>query len=144
MARSATTRKKLAPYRGVKGTRRPPARVIRKANRKREPSSFELAVYQILKEEKIPFVKEKTIGRLHTDIFLEPRTVIELNGCYWHGHKACNVKFSKMQLEAHEKDARRYAFLQRLGFKVHVLWECEFNHDPEKAREQLKQIAAKA
>src|SRR6266852_5483119 len=84
---------------------RVPSKVMRKANRRRPASSLEKDVHSILKEEKIPFVKEKTIGRCHADIFIEPKTVIELNGCYWHGCRLCTKTYSKMQLNALAKDA---------------------------------------
>jgi G:T-mismatch repair DNA endonuclease (very short patch repair protein) len=118
--------------------------VIRKANRRRPVSGLEKAVHAIMQEEKIPFVKEKTIGQLHADIFIEPKTVIELNGCYWHGCPKCTKKYSKMQRTALEKDARRYAFFMRLGFDVHVIWECQVEKDPDAVRAQLKKIAGKA
>lgn len=98
----------------------------------------------MLKEEKIPFTKEKTIGRCHADIFIEPKTVIELNGCYWHGCPVCTKKYSKMQLTALEKDARRYAFFQRLGFRVYVIWECQVENDPESIRMKLRKIYSDA
>jgi G:T-mismatch repair DNA endonuclease (very short patch repair protein) len=125
------------------GRPRVSAKVIRKANRSRPASGFEKAIHAILKEEKIAFTKEKTIGRCHADIFIEPKTVIEAQGCFWHGH-TCQKAFNKMQLEAHSKDARRFAFFQRLGFKVYSIWECELEQDPEKVREKLKKIAAAA
>jgi G:T-mismatch repair DNA endonuclease (very short patch repair protein) len=121
-------------------TRRVSAKVMRKANRKRPASGLEKEIHALLKELQIPFVKEKTIGRCHADIFIEPRTVIELNGCYWHGCVKCTKAFSKMQLTAKAKDAKRYAFFQRLGFSVYVIWECQLKQDPEKVREQLWKI----
>ena len=137
MPSKSTIGRTLSPYRR---TRRPPARVIRKANRRRPASGLEKAVHAILQEEKIPFVTEKTIGQLHADIFISPRTVIELNGCYWHGHTTCNKSLSKMQLTALSSDARRYAFFKRLGFDVHVIWECEVERDPEGVQARLAEI----
>lgn len=116
------------------------SKVIRKANRRRPASGLEKIIHVMLKDEKIPFVKEKTIGRCHADIFIEPKTVIELNGCYWHGCSLCTKKYSKMQLNALSKDAQRYAFFQRLGFKVYVIWECQVEKDPDAVREKLKKI----
>jgi len=111
--------------------------VIRKANRQRKPTGLEKQIHAMLKAEKIPFVKEKTIGRCHADIFIEPMTVIELNGCYWHGCPKCQKKPpSDMQKKAMASDSRRLAFFKRLGFQVHVIWECEVegNHEAVQAR----------
>lgn len=119
---------------------RPSSKVIRKANRRRPASGLEKAVHALLKEERIPFTKEKTIGRCHADIFIEPKTVIELNGCYWHGCRTCTKNYSKMQLDALAKDARRYAFFQKLGFSVYVIWECQLAKDPEAVRRKLCKI----
>ena len=116
-------------------------KTIRKANRTRKASGLELEIHAMLKAEKIPFVKEKTIGRCHCDIFIAPKTIIELNGCYWHGHMTCNKSLSKMQFNALSSDARRYAFFKRLGFDVHVIWECEVDKEPERVQRILKAFA---
>jgi G:T-mismatch repair DNA endonuclease (very short patch repair protein) len=115
-------------------------KVIRKANRKRPASGLEKAIHSILKEEKIPFTKEKTIGRCHADIFIEPRTVVELAGCYWHGCSCQKKPFSEMQLKAQASDARRFAFFKKLGFSVYVIWEHELEKDPESVRVRLRGI----
>ena len=98
-------------------------------------------MHALLKAEKIPFIKERTIGRLHADVFIEPATIIELNGCYWHFHTKCQKTPSAMHKKAMASDARRYAFFQRLGFKVHVIWECQVEKDPEAVRQMLRRIA---
>ena len=53
----------------------------------------------------------------------------------------CNKSLSKMQLNALSSDARRYAFFKRLGFDVHVIWECEVDKEPERVQRMLKAIA---
>jgi G:T-mismatch repair DNA endonuclease (very short patch repair protein) len=119
-------------------------KVIRKANRQRKATGLEKQIHAMLKAEKIPFVKEKTIGRCHSDIFIEPMTVVEINGCFWHGHFACQKKPpSAMQRGALASDARRIAFFKALGFDVHVIWECDVKNDPEKVQVQLKKISGK-
>jgi G:T-mismatch repair DNA endonuclease (very short patch repair protein) len=120
-----------------------PARAIRKANRRRKASSLEKDVYKILREEGIPFQREKLIGRCHADIFIGPRTVIELNGCYWHGCPVCTKKLNQMQEESRAKDARRYYFFKKLGFDVRVIWECEVHKDPESVRDLLVSLGKK-
>lgn len=116
-------------------------KAIRKANRKRKRSSLEVEVYGWLEEDKIPFRKEATIGRCHVDVLFPPRTIIELNGCYWHGCMICNRDLSHTQKLAQIKDARRYAFFRNRGYDVVVIWECEVDKEPDRVRTQLRAIA---
>lgn len=130
--------------RGSAKSKRIPWKVIRKHNRKRAPSSLEKEVYAWLTKDDIPFTKEKAIGkRLHVDIFLEPKTCIELNGCHWHGCLICNKELTKDQKLAQTKDAKRYYTIRKLGFDIVVFWECEVNSYPHRVREQLKALSRK-
>jgi len=61
------------------------------------------------------------------------RTVIFVNGCYWHRHVHCplayipktNVAFWLSKFEENEKrDRRNYELLLNLNWKVRVVWEC--------------------
>lgn len=130
--------RKRGKYKG----KRIPWKIIRKHNRKRKPSSLELRVHEWLEEDEIPFTAEKPIGRhMHVDLFFEPRTCIELNGCHWHGCLVCNKELTKDQQRAQKKDARRYFSIRRLGFDVVVFWECEVNNFPDRVRGQLRTLA---
>ncbi len=64
------------------------------------------------------------------------KTVIFVNGCFWHGHKGCrhfvvpdtNREFWIGKIEANiQRDARKSAELEKLGWRVIVIWECELN-----------------
>lgn len=124
--------------------RRVPWKAIRKHNRRRAPSSLEKKVHEWLEEDGIAFKKEKTIGKhMHVDIFLAPKTCIELNGCHWHGCMICNLQLSKDMKVAQMKDARRYHSIRTLGFDIVIFWECEVNEYPERVREQLRALAGK-
>ena len=78
------------------------------------------------------------------------RTVIFVNGCYWHGHEGCkyfvmpktNIEFWKNKIEYNQsRDKENYRKLEKLGWKVLLLWECEIRHgDKDKA---LKELAIK-
>lgn len=132
-------RKSRVSFRG----KRVPFRAIRKHNRKRKRSSLETEVYGWLKADGIPFRKEATIGVCHADILFEPRTVVELNGCYWHGCMVCNRVLSDTQKIAQIKDARRYAFFRNRGYDVVVIWECEVDKEPERVRDVLRALGRK-
>lgn len=117
--------------------------VIRKTNRKRKRSSLEERVHAWLKEDGVAFKIEKAIGRCHVDVFIEPRTIIELNGCYWHGCMVCNRQLDHRQKVAQIKDGRRYAFFRNRQFDVIVIWECEVLKEPERVRTILRALTKK-
>jgi G:T-mismatch repair DNA endonuclease (very short patch repair protein) len=130
--------------RGSNKTKRIPWKIIRKHNRRRPASSLERKVYEWLDKDNISYIKEKAIGRhLHVDVFLAPKTCIELNGCHWHGCMICNKEVSDEMKEAHEKDAKRYFSIRRMGYDVVVFWECEVNNYPDRVRTQLRALAGR-
>ena len=62
------------------------------------------------------------------------KTVIFVNGCFWHGHENCKyftlpktrtewwkVKIEKTKINDFEKQSQ----LIKMGFKVLIVWECE-------------------
>ena len=62
------------------------------------------------------------------------KTVIFVNGCFWHMHENCksssipinNHDFWKEKLERNvERDKKNYKDLKAMGIKVVVIWECE-------------------
>ena len=62
------------------------------------------------------------------------KTVIFVNGCFWHGHKGCryfvwpknNPEFWKEKINGNiERDIRNYKLLTELGWRIIVVWECE-------------------
>ena len=59
------------------------------------------------------------------------RTVIFVNGCFWHGHEGCRYfvmpqsEFWKEKIEKNkERDERNIASLIASGWRVIVIWEC--------------------
>lgn len=62
------------------------------------------------------------------------KTVIFVNGCFWHGHKDCryfvvpktNTEFWLNKINTNiERDKRKHKELKELGWNVIVMWECE-------------------
>ena len=65
------------------------------------------------------------------------KTVIFVNGCFWHGHEGCNyfrlpksnVEFWKGKIERNiERDRESTLALLDLGWKVIRVWECELRN----------------
>lgn len=64
------------------------------------------------------------------------RTVIFVNGCFWHKHEGChyfvwpknNAEFWKRKIEDNVKrDNQNNQLLAQMGWKVLNVWECELN-----------------
>lgn len=62
------------------------------------------------------------------------KTVIFVNGCFWHGHTGCkyfvwpqnNAEFWKKKITGNiSRDAQIQSELQHSGWKVITIWECE-------------------
>lgn len=70
------------------------------------------------------------------------RTVIFVNGCFWHKHDGCkyfvwpksNVEFWENKISKNvSRDQMNYKLLEEQGWKVLVVWECELK---KKIREE--------
>ena len=78
------------------------------------------------------------------DIVLKKyRTVIFVNGCFWHCHEGCkwfvlpetNAEFWKKKFDCNrERDKQNYKKLQDDGWNVIIVWECEIRHSDLKMR----------
>lgn len=62
------------------------------------------------------------------------KTVIFINGCYWHRHRGCrkattpksNTEFWKAKFASNQaRDRRNYRKLIALGWRVLIVWQCE-------------------
>ncbi len=75
----------------------------------------------------------------HPDVVLPKyKTVIFINGCFWHMHEGCskfvlpksNVDYWKPKLERNKKhDIENKAILEGNGWRVLVVWECELKKE---------------
>lgn len=75
------------------------------------------------------------------------RTVIFVNGCYWHGHGDCHLfrvpktrkEFWVNKIVSNQlRDQRNHAALQDAGWKVLVVWECAVSKKLCLSDEQLE------
>lgn len=62
------------------------------------------------------------------------KTVIFVNGCFWHGHEGCkyyvvpksNTEFWLNKINRNiERDKEKISNLRNAGWRVFVVWECE-------------------
>ena len=80
------------------------------------------------------------------DIVLKKyRTVIFVNGCFWHGHEGCryyvlpksNTEFWRKKIERNqERDLEERIRLRDMGWHVIQLWECQLK--PKVREENLQ------
>ncbi len=72
------------------------------------------------------------------DIVLpKSKTVIFVNGCFWHGHEECRyyvvpktrTDFWLNKINTNiERDRRKTVGLEKLGWRVIIIWECELKN----------------
>lgn len=71
------------------------------------------------------------------------RSVIMVNGCFWHQHSGCkegrlpksNEDYWAPKLARNiQRDAEKEQALVELGWKVHTIWECEAKDEHELRR----------
>lgn len=62
------------------------------------------------------------------------KTVVLVNGCFWHGHKDCkpahlpstNLDYWEKKIADNvERDERKRQKLEKLGYKVLIVWQCQ-------------------
>ena len=75
------------------------------------------------------------------------KTVIQVQGCFWHGHARCRYfkrpgtrkAFWKAKIDANRaRDRKSLQALSRLGWHWIVVWECALRDDPERALRLLR------
>lgn len=75
------------------------------------------------------------------------RAVIFVNGCFWHGHESCkyaqrpasNAEFWESKISDNiERDKRTRFDLEKLGWRVIVIWQCQLK--PKAIEATLNQL----
>lgn len=75
------------------------------------------------------------------------RTVIFVHGCFWHRHEGCsNATMPKTRTDfwtekfrrTVERDQEKQAQLERAGWRVLTVWECELKSNPLEISQILK------
>lgn len=64
------------------------------------------------------------------------KSVIFVNGCFWHGHENCkaatlpssNIDYWRNKISSNvERDKKQQMQLEQMGYKVFVIWQCQLN-----------------
>lgn len=67
-------------------------------------------------------------------VFPKYKTVVFVNGCFWHAHQGCSrfvmpkshTEYWSTKIARNaERDAENYTKLKDLGWNVYIVWECE-------------------
>lgn len=74
------------------------------------------------------------------------KTVIFINGCFWHGHQDCkysalpetNKDFWEVKINSNiQRDIESHKELSKLGWKVIDIWQCNLKKDKNVTLENL-------
>lgn len=66
------------------------------------------------------------------------KTIVFVNGCFWHGHKGCryfvmpksNTEYWNKKIDNNiKRDELVYQQLSELGWNILIVWECELKKD---------------
>jgi DNA mismatch endonuclease (patch repair protein) len=82
-------------------------------------------------------------------VFPKYKTAVFVNGCFWHGHRDCKFFvvpktrrewwLSKIN-ETRRRDERNIHELEREGWNVITVWECELRNDLKGKVQQLNEL----
>lgn len=86
-------------------------------------------------------------------VFTKKKIAIFIHGCYWHGHN-CNSRYSHISKSNtdywnakikrnQERDKRNIELLEKDGWKVIVLWECEIKDNFDQVIKILSSVYIK-
>ncbi|WP_373056465.1 very short patch repair endonuclease [Zunongwangia sp. H14] len=119
MADKVSKKRRSEIMRSVKGKDTKPEMIVRKY-------LFSQGFRYRLHDKKLPGKPDIKLSKY--------KTVILINGCFWHGHKNCKIYvmpktntdfwYSKIEKNIH-RDEKNISKLRKLGWNVVVLWECQ-------------------
>lgn len=95
--------------------------------------STELRMISLFKEHEIKYWRRHYKIKGKPDfVFVKYKVAIFVDGCFWHGHECSNLKpksntqYWESKIRKNKKrDAEVSAYLEKRGWKVVRVWECE-------------------
>lgn len=79
-------------------------------------------------------------------VFPKYKTVVFINGCFWHGHEGCKYFvipetrkewWVKKINNTKERDFLNNENLKKLNWRIITIWECEIKNEPEKKLQEV-------
>lgn len=80
------------------------------------------------------------------------RTVIFVNGCFWHRHSGCRYAYTPKSRQEFwykkfettvKRDKEKKEKLKEEGWNVIVVWECELKKNPDKMADKISSMIKK-
>jgi DNA mismatch endonuclease (patch repair protein) len=122
---------------------------IMKASKPKGNKSTELKLIQIFKQLGVKGWRRnyRIAGSVPDFVFLKKRIAVFADGCFWHGHNCRNLtpkqnsKYWQAKFENNRiRDKQINERLERKGWKVIRIWECEIKKKSEEKLKMLKEI----
>jgi DNA mismatch endonuclease, patch repair protein len=95
----------------------------------------EVQVRSFLHKEGFRFrLHDRTLAGSPDIVLKKYRTIVFVNGCFWHRHEGCRFAYNPKSREQFwqkkfkgnvERDIRNYRLLSEQGWNVISVWECE-------------------
>lgn len=100
----------------------------------------EKKVEELLLKYNIEYQKKINIGYYNCD-FIVNRTVIEVQGDYWHGNPKIFSEYDNIQKKNIDRDKRKNKYLTSMGYTVLYLWEYDLKHYIDECENKLRNIS---
>lgn len=122
---------------------------IMKKVRSKNNKSTELKLIRIFKENDIHGWRRNYKVKGHPDfVFLDKKTAIFVDGCFWHGHDCRNTKpkdnreyWDKKRDRNMKHDKEITEYFENRGWTVIRIWECELkNINRQIVEEKIKSL----
>lgn len=96
-------------------------------------------------------VHVKTIPGVPDIVYPKAKVAIFVNGCFWHRCPKCKLKLPKTHksfwkskfLKNVSRDRKNKRTLNKMGWTVLTIWECELKKDTDKIVLRIRKIIAK-
>lgn len=115
-------------------------------------TSPEVSVRKFLSSKGLRYrLHEKSLPGKPDVVFKANKTVIFINGCFWHHHKDCrrstipksNQEYWIPKLERNINNQKNdIKMLRKLSWRIFIIWECEANNE-RKLEDLLKRLNEK-
>ena len=79
-------------------------------------------------------------------VFRKYKTVIFINGCFWHGHRKCKAgrlpksrtSYWRDKIQNNiKRDSKNIRLLRMNGWRVKIVWECQIKKNPDSVIKRL-------